>query len=164
MSPPIRSQLLLKLERRKLKGRWRPQGTLLCVNCMTLGQYLKGQMRSNVVKFAILATILRFYADNSKSFRPIFLFFFHYTTEHTFWIKCGEFPVNPTTNMAARSLLRGICRRLRRDRPTLETRQSRFCVYTVIIQIFTSRFSNFLNHKISWTFLSLHRRFDANRS
>ena len=72
--PPIRSQLLLKLETRKLEGRWRHQGTLLCVNFMTLGQYLQGQMRSNVVKFAILAVILRLYADNSKSFRPIFPF------------------------------------------------------------------------------------------
>ena len=74
IAPPIRSHLLLKLERRKLEGRWRPQRTLLCVNFMTLGQYLQGQMRSNVVKFAILATILRLYADNSKSSRPIFLF------------------------------------------------------------------------------------------
>ena len=74
ISPPIKSQLLLKLERRKLEGRWRPQRTLLCVHFMTLGQYLKGQMRSNVVKFAILATILRLYADNSKSSRPIFPF------------------------------------------------------------------------------------------
>ena len=137
MSPPIRSQLLLELETRKLEGRWRPQGTLLCVNFMTLGQYRQGQMRSNVVKFAILATILRLHADNSKSSRPI-LPFFHYTTEHTFWSKCSEFLDNPTTNMEARSLLRGRCRRLRQDRPTRETRQSQFCVYTVIIQICTN--------------------------
>ena len=72
--PPIRSQLLLKLERRNVEGRWRPWGTLLFVNFMTLGQYLKGQMRSSVVKFAILTTILRLYADNTKSSRPIFTF------------------------------------------------------------------------------------------
>ena len=72
--PPIRSQLLLKLETRKLEGRWRSQGTLLCVNFMTLRQYLQGQMRSNVVKCAILAAILRLYADNSKSSRAIFPF------------------------------------------------------------------------------------------
>ena len=73
MSPPLRSQLPLELERRNLEGRWGPWGTLLCVNFMTLGKYLPGQMRSNVVKSAILATFLRLHADNSKSYRPIFL-------------------------------------------------------------------------------------------
>ena len=51
---------------------------------MTLGQYLQGKMRSNVVKIAILATILRLYAANSKSFRLIFSISFtlrHYTIE-----------------------------------------------------------------------------------
>ena len=71
---PLRSQLPLELERRNLEGRWRPWGTLLCVNFMTLGQYLQGQMRSNVVKSAIFATFLRLHADNSKSYRPIFFF------------------------------------------------------------------------------------------
>ena len=74
--PPLRSQLPLELARRNLEGRWGPRGTLLCVNFMTLGQYLQGQMRSNVVKSAILATFLRLHADNSKSYRPIFLFSF----------------------------------------------------------------------------------------
>ena len=72
VAPPLRSQLPLELERRNLEGRWGPWGTLLCVNFMTLGQYLQGQMRSNVVKSAILATFLRLHADNSKSYRPIF--------------------------------------------------------------------------------------------
>ena len=71
--PPLRSQLPLELERQNLEGRWGPWGTLLCVNFITLGQYLQGQMRSNVVKSAILATFLRLHADNSKSYRPIFL-------------------------------------------------------------------------------------------
>ena len=93
-----------------------------------------------------------------------FSFFFHYTKEHTFVSICGEFLDNPTINMAVRSLLRVRCRRLKRDRPTRETRQSQFCVYTLITQVVTGRFSKFFDHKIACTFLSLLTKFDANRT
>ena len=74
----------------------------------------------------------------------------------------GEFLDNPTINMAVRSLLRVRCRRLKRDRPTRETRQSQFCVYTLITQVVTGRFSKFFDHMIACTFLSLLTEFDAN--
>ena len=111
--PPIRSQLLLKLERRNLEGRRRLR-TLLCVNFMTLGQYLKCQMRSNVVKFAMWTTFL-VYTPITQKVTGRFAYFFHYTTECIFCHTYGGFLVNPTASMQARSVLRVSRHRLKRD-------------------------------------------------
>ena len=65
---------------------------------------------------------------------------FIYTTQQTFLSMYGISLDNPTINMAVRILLTVRFRRLRRDRPSRETRYSHICFYMLITQSLIGEF------------------------